>query len=106
MQRLDFRNLQVPSAISQFFVKGVHNARRHEDPEVEIPLDRASIDKSRSVLVDASSKYKGAGLEIMSSSTVFSASDPNNVRDSTTQTVSFVTRQSPCLQIPALAAAL
>ena len=47
-QRLDFRNLPAPSAISLFYVKSIHNALRHEDLEVEIPLDRASIDRSRS----------------------------------------------------------
>ena len=56
----------------------------HEDLEVDIPLDRASIDKFRSVLVDANSKYIGASIVIVSNSPAFSESGLSNVRNSTT----------------------
>ena len=93
-QRLGFRNLPDPPAISLFYVKEVHNAHRHEDLEVEIPLDRALIDRSRSVLVDGRSNKLWQTPMILSSSPVFSASGLTNVRNSTTQTVIFVTHRS------------
>ena len=93
-QRLGFRNLPAPPAISLFYVKEVHNAHRHEDLEVEIPLDRALIDRSRSVLVDDCSNKLWQAIMILSSSPVFSASSLTNVRNSTTQTVIFVTHRS------------
>ena len=93
-QRLGFRNLPDPPAISLFYVKEVHNAHRHEDLEVEIPLDRALIDRSRSVLVDGRSNKLWQTSMILSSSPVFSASGLTNVRNSTTQTVIFVTHRS------------
>ena len=97
-QLADLQRNQAPAEVSLFYAKEAHSAYRHWDLKERTRLGKASIDRSRSVLADTSSQQIRPSLVIVATSSgvcaVRTEQEPNNVRDSTTQTVAWVTHQS------------
>ena len=67
-QLTDHQNQQSPVAVSLFYAKEVRNAGSNLDLQAEIPLDKASIGRSRFVLPKTSSQHIGISEKILASS--------------------------------------
>ena len=88
-QLADLQSSHVPAAISLFFAKEAHNINRYLDLEEKTLIDKASIDRSLSVLADTSLEQIMQSAEIAATSAdvcaIKTEQEPNNVRNSTTQ---------------------
>ena len=67
-QPADLLRNRALAEVSLFYAEEVHNVDRYLDLEEETPLDKASIDRSRSVLADTSSQQIGHVAEIVATS--------------------------------------
>ena len=108
-QLADLQRNQAPAEVSLSYAKEVHNVDRHLDLEEGTPLDKASIDRSRSVLADTSSQQIRRSAAIVATSSgvcaVRTEQEPNNVQDSPIKTVfSYTSIDAPAsskpLQLP------
>ena len=99
-QLADLQRNQAPAEVSLFYAKEVHNVDRLLDLEEGTPLDKASIDRSRSVLADTSSQQIGDIVEIVATSagvcSIRTEQEPNKIRNSTTKAASgYTSRTGP-----------